>query len=184
MRDFAMQVLEAVAGGADARPFQTFHNALGRPFTLRIATELHLKRLLVAGFDRVFELGRVFRNEGTSARHNPEFTTLEVYEAFSDYAAMMELTEALLRGCAEHLHGSGVLPCASVCAGTVLLMVCVNCAPSTNAFHRSVELLRSLQHPPGTSLLRSSRSCALPSLTAHSACPRDALTVFVHSPGR
>ncbi|KAF6259070.1 hypothetical protein COO60DRAFT_1622084 [Scenedesmus sp. NREL 46B-D3] len=73
-------VLEAVAGGADARPFVTYHNALGKPFTLRIATELHLKRMVVGGFERVFELGRVFRNEGVSSRHNPEFTSVEVYQ--------------------------------------------------------------------------------------------------------
>lgn len=67
-------VLESVAGGADARPFVTYHNTLRRNFTLRIATELHLKRMVVGGFERVFELGRIFRNEGVSSRHNPEFT--------------------------------------------------------------------------------------------------------------
>ena len=69
------------AGGADAKPFNTFHNALGMELTLRIATELHLKRLVVGGFERVYELGRVFRNEGLSTRHNPEFTSVEVYQA-------------------------------------------------------------------------------------------------------
>jgi lysyl-tRNA synthetase class 2 len=93
-------VLESVAGGADARPFATYHNALARPLTLRIATELHLKRLVVGGFERVFELGRVFRNEGVSARHNPEFTSVEVYQAYADYEDMMELTEHLVRECA------------------------------------------------------------------------------------
>jgi lysyl-tRNA synthetase, class II len=94
-------VLESVAGGADARPFATYHNALARPLTLRIATELHLKRLVVGGFERVFELGRVFRNEGVSARHNPEFTSVEVYQAYADYEDMMELTEHLVRECAK-----------------------------------------------------------------------------------
>jgi lysyl-tRNA synthetase class II len=110
-----VQVLEAIAGGADARPFQTYHNALKRPFTLRIATELHLKRLLVGGFERVFEIGRIFRNEGISARHNPEFTSLEVYQAYADYNTMMALTEALIRACAERVHGSAVVPCGTVC---------------------------------------------------------------------
>jgi lysyl-tRNA synthetase class II len=77
------QVLETVAGGADARPFVTFHNTLKRNYTLRIATELHLKRLVVGGFERVFEVGRVFRNEGVSTRHNPEFTSVEVYQAYA-----------------------------------------------------------------------------------------------------
>eukprot|EP00879_Flechtneria_rotunda_P009386 GHRR01009828.1.p1 GENE.GHRR01009828.1~~GHRR01009828.1.p1 ORF type:complete len:483 (+),score=163.21 GHRR01009828.1:201-1649(+) len=99
-------VLEAVAGGADARPFVTYHNALGKPFALRIATELHLKRMVVGGFERVFELGRVFRNEGVSSRHNPEFTSVEVYQAYADYTDMMDLTEALLRTAAKAVCGS------------------------------------------------------------------------------
>ena len=73
-------VLQSEAGGADARPFVTYHNTLERNFTLRIATELHLKRLVVGGFERVFEIGRIFRNEGVSARHNPEFTSIELYQ--------------------------------------------------------------------------------------------------------
>jgi lysyl-tRNA synthetase class 2 len=89
-------VLEATAGGAAARPFVTHHNALSVDFFLRIATELRLKRMLVGGFDRVFEIGRIFRNEGVSRRHNPEFTMLEVYEAYSDYRGMMKLIRDLL----------------------------------------------------------------------------------------
>ena len=89
-------VLENTAGGAAARPFVTHHNALGVDFYLRIATELRLKRLLVGGFDRVFEIGRIFRNEGVSRRHNPEFTMLEVYQAYSDYRGMMGLIRELL----------------------------------------------------------------------------------------
>ena len=73
--------LHGQAGGAEAKPFETFHNALGMPLTLRIATELYLKRLIVGGFDRVYELGRIFRNEGISTRHNPEFTSIELYQA-------------------------------------------------------------------------------------------------------
>ncbi|MDB6169775.1 MAG: lysS [Verrucomicrobia bacterium] len=91
-------VLEATAGGAAARPFVTHHNALNVDLFLRIATELRLKRLLVGGFDRVFEIGRIFRNEGVSRRHNPEFTMLEVYEAYSDYRGMMKLVRDLLTG--------------------------------------------------------------------------------------
>ncbi len=92
--------LQDSAGGAAARPFATHHNALDMPLVLRIALELHLKRLLVGGLERVFELGRVYRNEGVSPRHNPEFTMLEVYEAYGDYATMMDLTEAIVRGAA------------------------------------------------------------------------------------
>jgi lysyl-tRNA synthetase class 2 len=89
-------VLENTAGGAAARPFVTHHNALGVDFFLRIATELRLKRLLVGGFDRVFEIGRIFRNEGVSRRHNPEFTMLEVYQAYSDHRGMMTLIKDML----------------------------------------------------------------------------------------
>jgi lysyl-tRNA synthetase class 2 len=88
--------LHSVAGGAAARPFRTHHNALDMPLSLRIALELHLKRLLVGGIERVFELGRVYRNEGISQRHNPEFTMLEVYQAYGDYGTMMDLTEAII----------------------------------------------------------------------------------------
>ncbi len=88
--------LHAIPGGAAARPFKTHHNALDMPLYLRIALELHLKRLLVGGMERVFELGRVFRNEGVSPRHNPEFTMLEAYQAYGDYRTMMELTERLV----------------------------------------------------------------------------------------
>ena len=92
--------LQETAGGAAARPFKTHHNALDMPLVLRIALELHLKRLLVGGLERVFELGRVYRNEGVSPRHNPEFTMLEAYEAYGDYRTMMDLTEAVILGAA------------------------------------------------------------------------------------
>ena len=88
--------LHSIAGGAAARPFKTHHNALDMPLYLRIALELHLKRLLVGGIERVYELGRVYRNEGISPRHNPEFTMLEVYQAYGDYRSMMDLTEKLI----------------------------------------------------------------------------------------
>ncbi|MCD6338079.1 MAG: lysine--tRNA ligase, partial [Verrucomicrobia bacterium] len=98
-------ILQAAAGGAAAEPFVTHHKALGRDFYLRIALELHLKRLLVGGFDRVFELGRVFRNEGISRRHNPEFTMLEVYQAYGDYRSMMELLESMVCHVAKTVLG-------------------------------------------------------------------------------
>jgi lysyl-tRNA synthetase class 2 len=99
-------VLQGVAGGAAARPFVTHFNALDCDFYLRIALELYLKRMLVAGEDKVFEIGRVFRNEGLSRRHNPEFTMLELYEAYSDFRGMMELTRALIQHVAEKVVGS------------------------------------------------------------------------------
>ena len=99
-------VLHVQAGGAEARPFGTHHNALDMELTLRIALELHLKRLLVGGLERVFEIGRVFRNEGLSTRHNPEFMMLELYEAFADYTDMMSLTETLVAECARAATGS------------------------------------------------------------------------------
>ena len=88
--------LHSIAGGAAARPFITHHNALDIELFLRIALELHLKRLLVGGMERVYELGRVYRNEGISPRHNPEFTMLEAYQAYGDYRSMMDLTERLI----------------------------------------------------------------------------------------
>jgi lysyl-tRNA synthetase, class II len=87
--------LHTIAGGAAARPFQTHHNALDMPLTLRIAHELHLKRLMVGGMERVYEMGRVYRNEGIDSSHNPEFTLMEVYQAYGDYRSMMDLTEAI-----------------------------------------------------------------------------------------
>jgi lysyl-tRNA synthetase class 2 len=102
-------VLQGEAGGADARPFVTYHNTLEMDLYLRIATELHLKRLIVGGFERVFELGRIFRNEGVSTRHNPEFTSIEVYQAFADYYDMMSLTEKIITSAANEVLGSLIL---------------------------------------------------------------------------
>ncbi len=99
-------VLQSEAGGADARPFVTYHNTLDLNLYLRIATELHLKRLVVGGFQKVYELGRIFRNEGISTRHNPEFTSVEIYQAFADYYDMMDLTEKLLSSVCEEICGS------------------------------------------------------------------------------
>jgi lysyl-tRNA synthetase class 2 len=101
-------VLQSVHGGARARPFLTHINAYGLPLSLRIAPELYLKRLCVGGMQRVFELGRNFRNEGVDATHNPEFTSLEVYQAFADYTVMRELTRDLVLAAAVAVHGSPV----------------------------------------------------------------------------
>jgi lysyl-tRNA synthetase class 2 len=98
--------LHAIAGGAAARPFITHHNALDIDLFLRIALELHLKRLLVGGIERVFEIGRVFRNEGIDARHNPEFTMLELYQAYGNYETMRELTQEMIVACVQTLGDS------------------------------------------------------------------------------
>jgi lysyl-tRNA synthetase class 2 len=102
--------LQAIAGGAAARPFITHHNTLDIDLYLRIALELHLKRLLVGGIEKVYEIGRVFRNEGISPRHNPEFTMLELYQAYGDYRTMMDLTEGLIVNCVEKLGQGMRLP--------------------------------------------------------------------------
>jgi lysyl-tRNA synthetase class 2 len=104
-------VLQPHAGGALARPFVTHHHALDEDLYLRIALELHLKRLLVGGFDKVYEMGRAFRNEGISVRHNPEFTLLECYQAYSDYNDMMSLVEEMLRHIAQAVLGDTKLAC-------------------------------------------------------------------------
>ncbi len=104
--------LHSVAGGAAARPFETHHNALDIPLVLRIALELPLKRLLVGGMEKVYEIGRVFRNEGISQRHNPEFTMMELYQSYSDYRGMMDLVEGMVCACAKELHGDTQVPYA------------------------------------------------------------------------
>ncbi len=101
--------LQVEAGGADARPFVTHHNALDIDLYLRIATELHLKRMIIGGMERVYEIGRIFRNEGISTRHNPEFTMLEMYCAYGDYNQLMDFTEEMLRYIAEKLLGTAEL---------------------------------------------------------------------------
>src|SRR5207247_2568543 len=99
-------MMQAIPGGAAAQPFRTYHNALGCDFYLRIALELYLKRLLVGGLDRVFEIGRNFRNEGLSRKHNPEFTMLEAYQAYGDYESMMELVQSLICHVAQKVLGT------------------------------------------------------------------------------
>ncbi|MCW8945339.1 MAG: lysine--tRNA ligase [Sedimenticola sp.] len=99
-------MMQAIPGGATARPFMTHHNALDMQLFLRVAPELYLKRLVVGGFERVYEINRNFRNEGLSTRHNPEFTMLEFYQAYADYRDLMDLTEEMLRGLAQEIQGS------------------------------------------------------------------------------
>src|SRR5207248_1615903 len=100
-----LPVLHAIAGGAAARPFITHHNALDIDLYLRIALELHLKRLLVGGIEKVYEIGRVFRNEGIDRKHNPEFTMMELYQAYGNYETMMALTEGLIVACVDAVGG-------------------------------------------------------------------------------
>lgn len=102
-------ILVAIPGGAAARPFETYSNALGEDFKLRISLELYLKRLIVGGLERVYEIGRVFRNEGVDTRHNPEFTLMELYQAYTDYKGMMDLTEELYRYLAREVTGSEMI---------------------------------------------------------------------------
>ena len=102
-------MMQPIAGGATARPFVTHHNALDMDLYLRVAPELYLKRLIIGGLEKVYELGKSFRNEGVSTEHNPEFTTLEVYEAYSDYEGMMSLAEELISSCAEAAVGSTLI---------------------------------------------------------------------------
>lgn len=99
-------ILNTIPGGAAARPFITHHNALDMDMYLRIATELHLKRLVVGGMEKVYEMGRQFRNEGMDIKHNPEFTSIEIYQAYADYNDMMDLTENLMRYCAQEVCGT------------------------------------------------------------------------------
>ena len=102
-------ILNTIAGGANARPFITHHNTLDIPMYLRIANELYLKRLIVGGFDKVYEMGRMFRNEGMSIKHNPEYTAIELYQAYADYEEMMKITEELISHMAEVATGSTVV---------------------------------------------------------------------------
>jgi len=103
--DVETPMLQGIPGGATARPFETHHNALDMPMFMRIAPELYLKRLVVGGFEKVYEINRNFRNEGVSTRHNPEFTMLEFYQSYADYKDLMDITEALLHGLAKDVIG-------------------------------------------------------------------------------
>ena len=107
-------ILNTIAGGANARPFITHHNTLDIDMYMRIATELHLKRLIVGGFERVYEIGRQFRNEGMDLKHNPEFTTIELYEAYTDFHGMMDIVEGMYKYCADTVLGTRKLPYGDV----------------------------------------------------------------------
>ena len=107
-------ILNTIAGGANARPFITHHNTLDIDMYMRIATELHLKRLIVGGFEKVYEIGRQFRNEGMDLKHNPEFTTIELYEAYTDFNGMMEIVEGMFKYCADTVLGMRKLPYGDV----------------------------------------------------------------------
>ena len=102
-------ILNTIVGGANARPFVTHHNTLDIPMYMRIANELYLKRLIVGGFDKVYEMGRMFRNEGMDHTHNPEYTAIELYEAYADYEDMMKITEELVAYVAQEVHGTTVI---------------------------------------------------------------------------
>ena len=153
-------MLQSIMGGANARPFVTHHNALDRDFYLRIALELPLKRLLVGGFNRVFEIGRCFRNEGMDPYHNPEFTSMEAYCAFSDLSGMMELSEGLFRAAAlaacgslqieyqgQEVDLSGPWPRKTVCE------LATAGAGEEVSFERSLEDLRSLARRAGVEVV-------------------------------
>ena len=103
-------MMHQIAGGAAARPFVTHHNALDATLYMRIAIELHLKRLIIGGLEKVYEIGRVFRNEGVSTRHNPEFTMIELYEAYADFHDMMDITESMVRHIAQEVLGETTIP--------------------------------------------------------------------------
>ncbi|MCM1195171.1 MAG: lysine--tRNA ligase [Firmicutes bacterium] len=107
-------ILNTIAGGANARPFITHHNTLDIDMYMRIATELHLKRLIVGGFEKVYEIGRQFRNEGMDLKHNPEFTTIELYEAYTDFHGMMDIVEGMFKYCADTVLGTRKLPYGDV----------------------------------------------------------------------
>ena len=125
--------MQAIPGGAAAQPFKTFHNALGCEFYLRIALELYHKRLLVGGIDKLFEIGKNFRNEGLSRRHNPEFTMLEAYQAFGDYETMMETVESLITTVAQNVLGTLVIQHGSL--GVESSMLNVECSQTEKTFN-------------------------------------------------
>src|SRR5262249_52850539 len=113
-------VLQSIYGGAEARPFLTQLNALEQEMYLRISLEIPLKKLIIGGFNRVFEIGRVFRNEGIDRNHNPEFTMMEAYAAYWDYNDMMRLTENLFEHCALAIHGSTIISARNPLSGEIV----------------------------------------------------------------
>ena len=146
--DVQTPTLQPIYGGAAARPFVTHHNELHRDLYLRIATELYLKRLVVGGFDKVYEIGAIFRNEGIDSTHNPEFTLLELYWAYADYTDIMALTEELIRFVAQELNGSLKLPPRTVGDRTVE----IDLAPPWRRLtvHQSVQQYAGVTLSPGS----------------------------------
>jgi lysyl-tRNA synthetase, class II len=147
--------MQAIPGGAAAQPFKTFHNALGCEFYLRIALELYHKRLLVGGIDKLFEIGKNFRNEGLSRRHNPEFTMLEAYQAFGDYETMMETVESLITTVAQKVLGTLVIE------------------------HRAVEVRRSTSNTEGSEAAKTS-NIQHPTSNIESPAPESIVTKTIN----
>jgi lysyl-tRNA synthetase class 2 len=137
-------MMQVIPGGATARPFATHHNALDQQMFLRIAPELYLKRLVVGGFERVFEINRNFRNEGLSPRHNPEFTMMEFYMAYADYNDLMDLTEEMLRTVAIEILGSSAMPYGDETVefgGTYTRMSMLDAIKHYNPEHEEIQAL-------------------------------------------
>gem|GEM_PF-7037644 len=161
-------MMQTIPGGAAAKPFITHHNALDRDLYLRVAQELPIKRALVGGFDRVFELNRVFRNEGLSTRHNPEFTMMECNEAYVDYVDYMDMTEHMLRHIAETVCGSACVTYRRVRASGSCSWSRLKKPSKTNCGNRPSShsiRLRYRRCPAGLTTIRTSRtasSCSLP----------------------
>ena len=167
-------ILNPIAGGAAARPFTTHHNALDATFYLRIAPELYLKRLVVGGFERVFEIGRLFRNEGISTRHNPEFTTVEAYIAYMDYLGLMELVEELVAGIVMDVCGTTTL---SYQGQTIEMGAPWRRATmaelTSEAVGRPVDVTERRSHRGGDAVaLRHEEACRL-ALVIIEGCPED-----------
>ena len=140
-------ILQSIPGGASARPFVTHHNALDIPLYLRIANELYLKKLIVGGFDGVYEFGKDFRNEGMDRTHNPEFTVMEIYVAYKDYIWMMEFVEQMLERVALALHG------------TTKVRIGEHTVDFAGPFRR---VTRSARRPASTSRAKANGNCAKP----------------------
>ena len=180
-------VLQDRAGGAAARPFATHHNALDRDLALRIALELHLKRLLIGGFDKVFEIGRVFRNEGISHRHNPEFTLLESYEAYADYQDVARMVEALIRtvvrevtGGLQVAQGEQIVDLEAPWQRTTYREALLEHTGIDYTQHREVEQLRTLARDRGVAVdERASWGTALDALMSALVEPHFVQPTFV-----
>ena len=163
-------MMQAIPGGAAAQPFKTHHNALGCDFYLRIALELYLKRLLVGGVDKVFEIGRNFRNEGLSRKHNPEFTMLEAYQAFGDYESMMELVQAMVCHVAQKVLGTLKIPNMLNIDQTTQQIDSLYSCIDNDWFCRTSEKVIWSNLSVGTELAKARLKQTLPVLTAPTIC--------------